>query len=101
VNPVRHVLAARGALSSLPAASQRVLTGRQFFPALISGPFHHGLSVVFSVSAVLAAVAAIASLLRGGRYIHPAADEVPRPAAGKPPHAAAPHAGRQPSFGTR
>jgi len=101
VNPVQHLLAARGALSSLPAASQRVLTGRQFFPELISGPFQHGLSVVFGVSAALAAVAALASLLRGGRYIHPAAaDEVPLPAAGTP-HAAAPHAGSQPSSGTR
>jgi hypothetical protein len=46
--------------------------------------------VVFGVSAALAAVAALASLLRGGRYIHPAAaDEVPRPAAGKPPRAVA------------
>jgi hypothetical protein len=90
VNPVQHLLAARGALSSLPAASQRVLTGRQFFPELISGPFQHGLTVVFGVSAALAAVAAIASLLRGGRYIHPAAaDEIPLPAAGKPPRAAA------------
>ena len=102
VNPVQHLLAARGALSSLPAASQRVLTGRQFFPELISGPFQHGLSVVFGVAAALAAVAAVASLLRGGRYIHPAAaDEVPPPAAGKPPHAAAPHARSQPSSGTR
>ena len=102
VNPVQHLLAARGALSSLPAASQRVLTGRQFFPELISGPFQHGLSVVFGVAAALAAVAAVASLLRGGRYIHPAsADEVPPPAAGKSPHAAAPHAGSQPSSGPR
>ena len=46
--------------------------------------------MVFGVSAALAAVAALASLLRGGRYIHPAAaDEIPLPAAGKPPRAAA------------
>jgi hypothetical protein len=102
VNPVQHLLAARGVLSSLPAASQRVLTGRQFFPELISGPFQHGLSVVFGVAAALAAVAAVASLLRGGRYIHPAAaDEVPLPTAVKPPHAAAPHARSRPSPGTR
>jgi MFS family permease len=67
VNPVQHLLAASGTLSSLPAASQRILTGRRFFPELISGPFHHGLSVVFVVAAGLAAVAAAASLLRGGR----------------------------------
>ena len=49
-----------------------------------------------------AVLAAVASLLRGGRYIHPeVADEVPPPAAGRPPHAAAPHAGSQPSSGTR
>jgi hypothetical protein len=41
--------------------------------------------VAFGVAAALAAVAALASLLRGGRYIHPAAaDEAPLPAAGKP-----------------
>jgi hypothetical protein len=56
-------------LASLPAASQRVLTGRQFFPRLISGPFQHGLIVVFAVAAGLAAVAAVASLLRGGRPV--------------------------------
>jgi hypothetical protein len=78
VNPVRHLLAPSGALGSLPASRRRVLTGRTFFPHLISGPFHHGLVVVFGVSAALAVVAALASLLRGGRYIHPAApDELP------------------------
>jgi len=69
VNPVQHLLAAKGVLASLPAANQRVLTGRQFFPALISGPFHHGLIVVFAVAAGLAAVAAFASLLRGSRPV--------------------------------
>jgi hypothetical protein len=83
VNPVQHLLAARGVLASLPAASQRTLTGRKFFPELISGPFHHGLTVVFVVATVLAVVAAIASLLRGGRHIGPAA-------ADKPPKAAEP-----------
>lgn len=47
-----------------------MLTGKQFFPSLISAPFHHGLVVVFAVAACLAAIAAIASLLRGGRYIY-------------------------------
>ena len=56
------------ALTSLPAASQQILTGRQFFPALISGPFHHGLDVVFIAAAVMSVVAALASLLRGGKY---------------------------------
>ena len=66
VNPVQHVLAAHGALSSLSAAHQRVITGRQFFPELISGPFHNGLSVVLLVATALSMLAALASLLRGG-----------------------------------
>jgi MFS family permease len=82
VNPVQHDLAARGVLSRLPAASQQVLTGRRFFPQLISGPFHHGLVIVFAVAAALAAIAGVASLLRGGRYVHPeSASATPAPLA--------------------
>jgi MFS family permease len=68
VNPVQHLLQSAGELSRLPAASRHVLTGRLFFPQLISGPFHHGLVVVFATATGLAAIAAVASLLRGGRY---------------------------------
>ncbi len=67
VNPVQHLLQSAGVLARLPAASRQVLTGRLFFPELISGPFHQGLVVVFATAAGLAAVAAVASLLRGGR----------------------------------
>jgi MFS family permease len=77
VNPLQHLLAASRALRSLPAAAQHTITGRQFFPNLISQPFHQGLVVVFAVAAGLAGLAALASLLRGGRYVHPpAADEL-------------------------
>jgi MFS family permease len=80
VNPLQHLLAASRVLSSLPAAAGRTITGREFFPDLISGPFHQGLVVVFAVAAGLAGLAAFASLLRGGRYVDPAAAaEVPRP----------------------
>jgi type IV secretory pathway VirB2 component (pilin) len=44
--------------------------GRAFFPHLIAGPVHDGLVVVFAVAAALAAIAGLASLLRGGRYVH-------------------------------
>ena len=66
-NPVEHLLSSAGALASLPDQAQHVLTGRQFFPDLISAPFHHGLVVVFATSAVLSLVGAGASLLRGPR----------------------------------
>jgi MFS family permease len=84
-NPVRHLLAPSGALSSLPHASRAVLTGRRFFPQLISAPFHHGLVVVFTVGAALSVLAALASLLRGGRYADPIPPEEVRDEA-RPEH---------------
>jgi MFS family permease len=71
VNPVQHLLASAHVLSTLPAASRDVLVGREFFPSLISAPFHQGLVVVLAVAAGLSAVAALASLLRGGRDVPP------------------------------
>ena len=65
VNPVQHLLADNGALNSLSASNRQVLTGREFFPNLLSGPFHQGLVVVFAVAAGLGLLAALASLLRG------------------------------------
>ncbi len=50
VNPVQHLLGSAGGLSALSAAHQRILTGREFFPDLIAGPFHQGLVVVFATS---------------------------------------------------
>nr|WP_240529618.1 MFS transporter [Streptomyces mangrovisoli] len=65
VNPIQHLLQPTGALAHLTAAQQHTLTGREFFPSLIAGPFHSGLVVVFAFGAALAFLAAIASLLRG------------------------------------
>ncbi len=67
VNPIQHLLAPTGVLAKLPAASRATLTGREFFPSLLQGPFHSGLIVVFSVSAGLSVLAGLASLLRGKR----------------------------------
>ena len=67
VNPVQHLLAPSGALSTLSASSRNVLTGHTFFPQLISGPFHQGLEVVFAFAAGLSVIAGLASLLRGRR----------------------------------
>ncbi len=54
-----------GELSTLPSANRQALTGREFFPHLISAPFHQGLTVVFLVAAALSVLAALASLMRG------------------------------------
>jgi MFS family permease len=68
-NPMQHLLAPSGVLATLPPANARTLTGPEFFPHLIAGPFHHGLVIVFGVATALAVLGALASLLRGGRYI--------------------------------
>ncbi|MYR21702.1 MFS transporter, partial [Streptomyces sp. SID6137] len=72
-NPIGHLLAG-GTLDQLTAAQRATLTGHTFFPELVSGPFHHGLTIVFSVAAGMALVSAVASALRGG---HERADEAP------------------------
>jgi hypothetical protein len=69
-NPVQHLLGPTGALAAVTPAQHATLTGREFFPHLISGPFHHGLVVVFSAAVLLSVVAGIVSLLRGERYVH-------------------------------
>ncbi|WSL80917.1 MFS transporter [Kitasatospora sp. NBC_01266] len=65
-NPVQQLLGPH-VLAGLPAANAQTLTGRQFFPQLISGPFHDGLVVVFSLAIAMSLVAAAASLPRGRR----------------------------------
>ena len=54
----------------LPAQNVATLTGKTFFPHLISQPFHHGLVVVFLAAAIMAVIAAIVSAMRGSQYYH-------------------------------
>ena len=68
-NPLGTLLPAQ-LLHSLPAAAQAHLLSKTFFPGLIAGPFEQGLRIAFSISVVLSVLAALASLLRGKRYIH-------------------------------
>ena len=68
-NPVQTLLAP-AVLHRLPAGHATYLTGRGFFPALISGPFSDGLSVAFGFAIAACVVAAIASWLRGGKYVY-------------------------------
>ncbi|MFJ9563727.1 MFS transporter [Streptomyces fuscichromogenes] len=64
-NPIQHLLASEGVLDHVTQAQRSVLTGHTFFPQLVSGPFHHGLAIVFGVAAGMALVSAVASALRG------------------------------------
>jgi MFS family permease len=64
-NPVQNLLGPSGLLHRLPSRDVAVLTGKQFFPNLISGPFHHGLMIVFTAAAVMSVAGAAVSWLRG------------------------------------
>ena len=69
-NPIQELLAPTGALDTLSAADRAALTGKEFFPQLISGPFHDGLIVVFIAAAIMSFVGAAASLARGKKFVH-------------------------------
>ncbi len=64
-------------LGQLPAADAARLTGRTFFPSLIAEPFQYGLVLVLGFSIVASLIAALASALRGGKFVHEEADLVP------------------------
>ena len=69
-NPIKSMLAPTGALARLPARNAAILTGKQFFPNLISGPFHHGLVIVFSAAIAMSVLGALISLLRGKQFYY-------------------------------
>jgi MFS family permease len=62
-NPLAELLGPSGVLKTLPHANANTLTGKEFFPHLISGPFHHGLVVVFIAAAIMSVIAAFASVV--------------------------------------
>jgi MFS family permease len=65
-NPIATLLPAK-VLHGLTAQQQHTLTGKEFFPNLISGPVHQGLVVVFVAAALMMLVGAVASMLDGRR----------------------------------
>jgi len=66
-NPIAELLAPSGALQQ-PGVNADVLTGKTFFPHLITEPFHSGLVVVFMAAAVMMVIGLIASIFNPGRY---------------------------------
>jgi MFS family permease len=66
-NPIAELLAPSGALQQ-PGVNADVLTGKTFFPHLITEPFHSGLSVVFIAAAAMMVIGLIASIFNPGRY---------------------------------
>ncbi len=71
-NPMQSLLPAR-TLAALPPDKAATITGKHFFPELISRPFLRGLRYAFSLSVVIFLIAAVASWLRGDQHLPPGA----------------------------
>ena len=67
-NPIQSLLGP--ALGKLPPGRAAELTARTFFPHLISDPFMAGMHITFVFALVMMLVAALASALRGRRYVY-------------------------------
>ena len=57
-NPIEHLLGAARARARCRRASRATLTGRSFFPHLISGPFRSGLHEAFLFAIIACLIAA-------------------------------------------
>ncbi|OIQ83580.1 multidrug resistance protein Stp [mine drainage metagenome] len=73
-NPLQSLLGSQAA-SHVSTAQWQTLTSKQFFPHLISAPFHRGLVIVFGMAIAMSLIAAVFSALRGRRFVH--VDELP------------------------
>jgi MFS family permease len=71
-NPIRQLMSQVDPAQLAPGSGVDVahLTGKTFFPHLISEPFMHGLLIAFGASVLMLLLAAGASLMRGERYVH-------------------------------
>jgi len=56
--------------AQIPPSVVATLTAKQFFPNAVGPAFLKGMDLAFLISAILTAVAALVSLMRGARYIH-------------------------------
>ena len=68
LNPMQSLLGP--VLPSIPASNAAYVTGKVFFPHLISVPFMDGMHITFTFAMIMMVVAAFASWFRGKRYVH-------------------------------
>jgi hypothetical protein len=69
-NPIQQILSSSPGLTATLSHAQFVrLTGRSFFPRLITTPFGDGIHYAFTFAIICSIVAAVASLLRGKRPV--------------------------------
>jgi hypothetical protein len=92
-NPMQQLLGPL--VGHLSAAHAAYVTGRQFFPHLITAPFKSGLGVAFAFAIAASLIAVVASALTGRRKA--ATDAAPAEALGAELAAVAGDAGLEPS----
>ncbi len=68
-NPMGQMIP-HATLTSLSTTAQHTLLGTRFFPMTIAPAVMSSMRVAFYISAAMSAVAAVASFLRGGRYVY-------------------------------
>ncbi len=68
-NPM-DVMLPQSVKDSIPKENLTTLEGNEFFPNLIARPFIDGMQAVLIAAAVMSGIAAVASALRGKRYVH-------------------------------
>ena len=73
-NPMEKLLGSQSA-AGVNDAQWKNITGKTFFPHLIANPFMHGLRIALSASLVMCLIAAWASWMRGGKYVHEEEDD--------------------------
>ncbi|HBF39496.1 MAG TPA: MFS transporter [Firmicutes bacterium] len=68
-NPMAQIISPK-VLAALPHATQAMILGKRFFPLTIAPAVMSSLRLAFYISAVISLIAAIASYMRGKRYVH-------------------------------
>ncbi len=68
-NPLKSLLGPV-VLGHLAPAQAADLTSRSFFPHLIGPSFKHGLMIILAFAVVMSVIAAVASALRGEKFVH-------------------------------
>jgi hypothetical protein len=69
LNPLKSLLGP-AVLNHLAPGQAAAITGRAFFPHLIGPPFKDALMLILGFAVVMSVIAAIASALRGEKFIH-------------------------------
>jgi hypothetical protein len=64
-NPMQKLLGPH-TLAAMPHSAVATVTGKAFFPSLVSDAFIHGLRIAFTASLIMCLIAAWASWMRGG-----------------------------------